>query len=46
MFDNLEDYKAWKELLESAKTYSTDDGYDMVDDDVTNLTELFKEYMD
>lgn len=41
---NWETYKDWKELMENIrKKPQVDDSYD---DDVTDLTELFREYID
>ena len=44
MPDNWETYKDWKELMENIrKKPQVEDTYD---DDVDDLNELFKEYMD
>ena len=44
MPDNWETYKDWKELMENIrKKPQVDDSYD---DDVEDLTELFREYLD
>lgn len=45
MPDNWETYKDWRELMESIRKKPQEDtSYD--DDDVTDLTEMFKEYID
>ena len=44
MPDNWETYKDWKELMENIrKKPQVDNAYD---DDVEDLTELFREYID
>ena len=44
MPDSWKDYKDWKELMESIRNKpQVDDSYD---DDVEDLNELFKEYID
>lgn len=44
MPDNWKDYKDWKELMENIrKKPQIEDTYD---DDVDDLNELFKEYID
>ena len=40
-----EDYRDWKQLMENIRKRPQEDtSYD--DDDVTDLTEMFKEYID
>lgn len=39
-------YKDWKELIESTRRRPREDEDNFVDDDVEDLTELFKEYID
>lgn len=46
MTNNWKDYEDWKESLNESKNNRRDDEFEIVDDDVTNLTELFKEYID
>ena len=43
---NWKDYEDWKESLNESKNNRRDDEFEIIDDDVTNLTELFKEYID
>ena len=43
MSDNWKDYKEWKELMESIRKRPQECEYD---DDVGDLTEQFKEYID
>ena len=45
MPDNWKDYKNWKELMENIRKKPQEEDYDY-DDDVTDLKELFKEYID
>ena len=40
------DFEDWKEKLNESKNDRRDDELDFVDDDVENLTELFREYLD
>lgn len=40
------DFEDWKESLNESKHSRRDDELDFVDDDVEDLTELFKEYID
>ncbi len=44
MPDNWETYKDWKELMENIRRRPQQE--DVYDDDVEDLTELFKEYTD
>ena len=44
MHDNWGAYKDWKELMENIRKRPQEE--DTYDDDVENLTELFKEYID
>ena len=46
MPDNWKDYEDWKESINESKNNRRDDELDFVDDDVEDLTELFKEYID
>lgn len=46
MPDNWETYKDWKENLNESKNNRRDDDYGLLDDDVEDLTELFREYVD
>ncbi len=41
---NWKDYRDWKELMESIRRKPRED--DSYDDDVEDLTEQFKEYID
>ena len=45
MPDNWEDYRDWKELMESIRRRPQEEDY-IVDDDVEDLKEQFKEYID
>lgn len=44
--NNWKDYEDWKESLNESKNNRRDDEFEIIDDDVTDLTELFKEYID
>ena len=44
MPDNWETYKDWKELMEDIRRRPREE--DTYDDDVTDLTEQFREYLD
>ena len=46
MNGDWKDYKDWKENLNESKNNRRDDELDFVDDDVKDLTELFREYID
>ena len=46
MSGDWKDFEAWKEHLNESKNNRRDDGLDFVDDDVEDLTELFREYLD
>lgn len=46
MPDNWEDYKDWKELMENIRKPRQEDNDYEIDDDVSDLKELFKEYID
>ena len=46
MTNNWKDYEDWKENLNESKNNRRDDEFEIIDDDVTDLTELFKEYID
>lgn len=46
MSNNWKDYEDWKESLNESKNNRRDDEFEIIDDDVTDLTELFKEYID
>ena len=46
MPDNWKDYEDWKESINESKNNRRDDELDFVDDDVEDLIELFKEYID
>ena len=46
MSNNWKDFEDWKEKLNESKNNRRDDDLDFVDDDVEDLTELFKEYID
>lgn len=43
---NWESYRDWKELIEGTRKRPREDEGNFVDDDVEDLTELFKEYID
>ena len=40
------DFEDWKENLNESKNNRRDDDYGLLDDDVEDLTELFREYVD
>lgn len=44
MPDNWETYRDWKKLMEDMRSPHREE--DEYDDDVTNLTEQFREYID
>ena len=46
MSNDWKDFEDWKEKLNESKNNRRDDELDFVDDDVEDLTELFKEYID
>ena len=46
MTGDWKDYEDWKENLNESKNNRGDDELDFVDDDVEDLTELFREYID
>ena len=46
MPDNWKDYEDWKESLNESKNNRRDDEFEIIDDDITDLTELIKEYID
>lgn len=46
MPDNWKDYEDWKEALNESKNNRRDNELDFVDDDIEDLTELFREYID
>jgi hypothetical protein len=43
---NWKDYRDWKKLIESTHRKPQEDEDSFVDDDVEDLTELFREYLD
>ena len=43
---NWEDYRDWKELQENMRKKSQEDNDYEIDDEVEDLKELFKEYID
>lgn len=45
MPDNWKDYRDWKELMEDIRRRPREEDYP-VDDEVEDLKELFKEYID
>ena len=44
MPDNWEDYRDWKQLMENIRKRRPEE--DVYDDEVEDLKELFREYMD
>ena len=46
MSDNWKDYRDWKELQENMRKKSQEDNDYEIDDEVEDLKELFKEYID
>lgn len=46
MSGDWKDFEYWKENLNESKNNRRNDELDFVDDDVEDLTELFKEYID
>lgn len=47
MPDNWKDYEDWKESINESKNNRRDDELDFIDDDdVEDLTRLFREYLD
>ena len=46
MTDNWENYRDWKELQENMRKKSHEDNDYEIDDEVEDLKELFKEYID
>ena len=46
MSGDWKDFEYWKESLNESKNNRRNDELDFVDDDVEDLTELFKEYID
>ena len=46
MSGDWKDFEAWKEYLNESKNNRRDDELDFEDDNVENLTEAFREYLD